>query len=123
MNDRIKNNKEKILIALRKAGREGVTNVDLSSICLRYGGVISDLHIKGYDIDVNSVGGGVFKYTLISEPEKEMEPKKGLDILIESLQEKHEGICTYYDLVNLLEENNLTVVRKPGTYKKMRRGA
>lgn len=119
---RIESNKVKVLSILREAGSDGVLNTDLSKIALRYGAIISNLHMAGYHIDNQVVNGGVRRYFLISEPKEEIKPKKGIELLMEAINDNHGSIVYDYELEQLLEQLNLTVVRKSGTHSK-RRGA
>jgi hypothetical protein len=117
---RIESNKEKILNKLREAGDKGVLNTEMSEICLRYGAVISNLHIAGYEITNESVNGGVRKYVLVNEPDEEPKPKKATEVLMDEITQKHQGIVYDFELEELLEKLNLTVVRKSGTHTKKR---
>jgi hypothetical protein len=76
----------KILDALRHAGNIGLTNVQLSKIGVRYGGHLGDLYKRGYVVDKENLGDGVYNYILVSEPEEEViEHKSALDMLIEGV--------------------------------------
>ena len=66
--------RDKVLDALRRAGSRGVTNVQLNATCFRYGARIFDLRKMGYDIKTESEGGGLFRSTLVSEPENAKKP-------------------------------------------------
>jgi hypothetical protein len=67
--ERRKASKEKILATLREAGLRGVTNLELNEIAFRYGARIFELRKLGYEIDKEYVEPGVWRYTLLSEPE------------------------------------------------------
>lgn len=65
---RATNQRGQILGLLRLAGRNGVTNLELNKICLRYGARIYELRRLGYRIATESLGDGVFKFILRGEP-------------------------------------------------------
>lgn len=50
------------ILAALKSGPK--TNAELTSICLRYGARIFDLRKLGHRIDKESLGGGLWLYTL-----------------------------------------------------------
>lgn len=64
-----KSQREKILLVLRNAGKEGVSNFDLSRICLRYSARVWELvHKYGFVIEGRHAGEQEYVYTLKSEP-------------------------------------------------------
>jgi hypothetical protein len=101
---------------LREAGRLGLTNDELSKIAVRYGGTLGELYKRGYVIEKEHLGEGLYNYVLISEPETEkLDHKKAVDILIESVAEQ--GSVTAENLSWMIEELGLNVRRKANTYK------
>lgn len=50
-----------ILLALKNAGPQGKTNLELNEICFRYGGRIHELR-KEFEIEKEYEGAGVFRY-------------------------------------------------------------
>lgn len=106
---------EQILNALRVAGKDGITNGELSKIALRYGGHLGKLYKEGYKIDKEFLGEGLYRYTLISEPETIIVRQKALNKLLSEV-EKH-GSVDKDTLVELLEINNISVKYKANTYK------
>lgn len=57
-----------ILSLLRAAGPWGCTNTRLFGVCHAINARINDLRRQGCDIEAKSEGGGVWRYTLLSEP-------------------------------------------------------
>jgi hypothetical protein len=112
---RIANKKEQILNVLRNAGKNGVTNAELSKIALRYGGHLGKLYEEGYKIEKLSLGNGLYNYTLISEPETIVTREKALDKLLSEIDKL--GAVTKEGLVAMLEANNISVKYKANTYK------
>lgn len=107
----------KILDSLREAGSDGVTNVQLSKIAVRYGGSLGSLYKRGYMIDKEHVGGGVYKYTLVEEPDEEITVHKtALEMFIDGVDKI--GLVDSKEVAWLLEELGLNVKRKANTYKK-----
>lgn len=68
------NQKTKILNLLRERKESGATNIELNSICFRYGARIADLRADGYTIQSIKVKGSKWKFVL-SEPVKIVEPR------------------------------------------------
>jgi hypothetical protein len=112
---RIAKKKEQILNALRNAGEIGITNAQLSKIALRYGGHLGKLYEEGYKIDKESLGDGLYNYTLVSEPETIIIREKALDVLLSQVKEL--GSVSSEELYGLLNVNNISVKYKANTYK------
>ncbi|OME55480.1 hypothetical protein BSK59_13465 [Paenibacillus odorifer] len=105
--------KQKIISMLRAAGINGVTNVDLSEVALRYNARIQELYVEGYRIGVNDLAGGLTKYILIKEPEtKRSKPEKALDILIDNIKENYNNNISTEQLIEELQASNFTVRRR-----------
>lgn len=58
---------EQVLAALQKAGKHGVDNRDLNRIMFRYGSAIHMWRRRGYIIHTVRIGGGHYKYYLITK--------------------------------------------------------
>ncbi|ASA22673.1 hypothetical protein [Paenibacillus donghaensis] len=107
----------KILNLLRSAGNSGVTNVDLVKVALRYSARIQEMYVAGYEINVEELAGGLTKYILVSEPEtKKSKPDKALNVLIDEIKNKYNGIVSVEQLIEELDNNNFTVRRNIGTF-------
>lgn len=72
INDREKHRSQldRILTLLRERGAAGATNVELNAICFRYGARLWELRKAGYNIRTESLGDGLYRFTLLSEPVK-----------------------------------------------------
>lgn len=113
--ERIKNKGEQIKLALRMAGNRGMTNVELSKMALRYGGYLGKLYEEGYEIDKEFLGEGVYKYTLISEPEEKVVRVSAIDKLFKEIE--HHGVVTRKMLEKIMKDNRIAVKYKANTYK------
>jgi hypothetical protein len=110
---------EKILQLLRNAGSKGVTNVELQKIASRFNARIQEMYVEGYKIETEQFDSGITRYTLISEPKvKNRKPKAATDLLASEIESKYRGKISKDELLNLLEDMDLTVRRKINTYKK-----
>lgn len=117
----IRNQRQMILEALRKAGSKGLTNIELSEICQRWAARLQELYVRGYRVKLENLGDGVYNYILVEEPEfPNPEPPKALDVLVREIEGKFGGRVTTSQLLYLLEKNNMNVVRKAGTFTKRR---
>lgn len=105
--------REQVLSALRERGFNGITNAELSTISLRYGAHLGTLYQLGYKIFKESLGEGLFKYTLLEEPSKDYKGKqKAMDALKEALSQ-HVDVDKVEEVMNNL---GITVRYKAGTY-------
>lgn len=111
---RIAKQTQKILQALRDAGEDGMTNVELSEIGLRYGGNLGILYQKGYKISKKGLGNGVYRYVLLSEPDTLVTREKALDKLLAGVESM--GLVDKDELVELLNSFNISVKYKANTY-------
>jgi predicted ATP-grasp superfamily ATP-dependent carboligase len=106
-----------ILNLLRSAGNNGVTNVDLVKVALRYSARIQEMYVAGYEINVEELAGGLTNYVLVKEPEtKKNKPDKALNVLIEGIKNKYNGNVSVEQLIEELNNNNFTVRRNIGTF-------
>lgn len=109
---RQKNKREQILSELRLRPR---TNRELSEIALRYGGHLGKLYELGYKIKKESLGDGLYQYTLVEEPKHENhDRKKAKDILLSAIRQ--EEIIDADMLESMLENLGISVKYKAGTY-------
>lgn len=60
----------KILKLLHQRGAQGVTNIELNNLCLRYGARLFDLR-KHWDIVTKQESEGVFRFTLKGKKQAE----------------------------------------------------
>lgn len=112
--ERIPSQKDTILKRLIDSGKNGITNIELNTICLRYSSIIFLLKKDGYKISITNQGGGVVLHTLESEtPEAKIPYKKGINILKEELD-----AVTFEKVSNILDKHLLNIVRKPNGLNK-----
>jgi hypothetical protein len=110
--------REQILNVLRSRGLRGITNAELSNISLRYGGHLGKLYELGYKIRKDSLGSGLFSYTLIEEPSREQhDRKKAIDALLSEVRK--EEIIDAGMLESMLENLGIAVRYKPNTYNQL----
>ncbi|MFS0905839.1 hypothetical protein AB3N02_22710 [Priestia aryabhattai] len=106
---------EQILNALRTAGDNGITNVELSKIALRYGGYLGTLYKQGFKVQTTHLGDGVFNYVLYHEPEVIVERESAIEVLLKAIDGK--GAVTKEELLNIFSNHNIAVKYKANTYK------
>lgn len=93
----------------------GVTNVQLSEVSLRYGGHLGRLYELGYKIEKVPLGDGVFRYRLLSEPEREISDRvKAVDKLLHEVK-KRDSVDAE-TLEAMLDRLGISVRYKPNTY-------
>lgn len=110
--------REIILERLRKAGSNGVLNLELVEICIGYRSRIAELYQMGYKIDCENVDRGACIYTLRKEPEVPIKKvPSALSVLEKEIDEKYQGTISKDDLVELLKEMNFNIVRRSGSHK------
>jgi hypothetical protein len=115
--ERIPTQREKILNALINAGSTGVTNTQLSNMCIRWNSRMGELYAQGYKIDTVLVADGVYRYILREQPKTKRKPKPALSLLLGEIKDKYDDIICADDLKRILEENSFMISRKGGTYK------
>jgi hypothetical protein len=54
---------------LRERGRAGVTNLELNTVCFRYGARIWELRKQGFAVETRREGDSVFRFVLHTEPQ------------------------------------------------------
>lgn len=116
MDKRLITQRQKFIHALKEAGSEGLTNVELSKISLRYGGHLGDLYRKGYKIQIHNLDGGLYKYVLIAEPADIKYFQNANEEIFEAIRENFDNAITWDGLKNLLEEKHFHIIRKSGWY-------
>lgn len=99
---------------------DGITNTELKRISNNYTARMSELAKKGYVIDCESLGDGVYKYVLVKEPSSETTYERAID-LFWSVFEQEGGIADKETLEKIFEEQGLNVVRKWGRTKEVAR--
>jgi hypothetical protein len=105
---------------LRNAGENGLTNTQLKDFCIRWDARVRELYQKGYVIEVVSLGNGVYQYVLKSEPEVvPPKPQKAIHMLMEEIQQRFDGSVTSSELMELLKDKGLNIVRKHGAHKQV----
>jgi hypothetical protein len=97
---------------LKKAGSEGVTNVEFSRVANCYGARLSELHSVGYIIAKESLGDGVYKYILEYAPDNPKKAKKKIDELVDVVNNVFDGKVTGEELDFLIDELSIKVSRK-----------
>ncbi|MFC9727546.1 hypothetical protein [Bacillus cereus] len=108
--------RDQILTRLRNRGEVGATNAELSHISLRYGAHLGTLYQLGYKIEKESLGEGLYLYTLQEEPEEGFTKKqKALDALKKHLLGLGYPILTH-NLDSILDDVGIAVKYKPNTY-------
>ena len=118
MKKRTSNQRSKILEALRHAGSNGLTNVDLSKIALRFQSRLHELYIQGYGVKTTMYEGGLTHYLLIWEPIIPLtEQPRALDVLLFEIERNYGGVITTDELIQLLNKKEMGVQRKGGSYK------
>lgn len=112
----INTNKETQILSLLKSNPNGVTNVELSEIALRYGGHLGKLYKKGYKIKTIPLGNGIHKYKLVSCPDEDfVEKPKAIDLLLKEI-DMHDFV-NVSEFKDILDKLNISVKYKANTYK------
>jgi hypothetical protein len=116
--NRIPSQTEKIINLLRNAGADGVTNIELAEVSLKYDARISELRRKGFIIETIYISSGVYKYVLIKMPSNDHYFKNATDETLLMIQDQYEGGWIHFtDLAALLESMHFHITRKSGWYK------
>lgn len=112
---RLATQRQKIIQMLRDAGDEGVTNTEMAVVSLRYGGHINEMGRQGYKYKKMNLGGGVFRYWLLSVPSQINIPENAHDIFMDQV-EKRCGEEMSAEVSEIFEELYFHAVRKNGWY-------
>lgn len=117
--DRIPNQIEKMINLLKESGEKGVTNNQLSKICLGYGTRISELYQKGYEIEVTSKGRGVYKYVLKKSPTSELKfYENAKEEIIRTIKQDFNDRISGNELRLLLNKKDFNIRRNQNWFKK-----
>ena len=116
---RIRSQTEKIIILLKEAGADGVTNIELAAITFKYDARISELRMKGYIIETVYVGKSVYKYVLKKIPSNYDNFTSATDKVLLNLHDQFGAHVSKY-LEGYLENNHFHVTRKSGWYKQQK---
>ncbi|WP_144472793.1 hypothetical protein [Bacillus pumilus] len=104
-----------VLNLLRRKGKDGATNGELSTVSLRYGGHLGRLYELGYKIKKEHLGDGVHLYTLIEEPSTEKrEQKRALDVLIKAVEDEVSVDASL--LREMIDDLGVSIRFKAGTH-------
>jgi hypothetical protein len=114
---RIPSQLERIVKALREAGLEGVTNIELVKLSLKYDARISDLRRKGFVIDVEPLGKGIYKYILVKMPSDIKFFRNATEETLEAIDQYHGGYISRDDFELLLDLKGFQISRKHGWYR------
>lgn len=79
---------DKILSELKKAGHFGLTNVELSKVCLSWHRRIGNLRAAGHNIRTDRISKGSFRYTLEADDPVNDLPTEGLSQTEDTLRRK-----------------------------------
>ena len=114
---RIPSQAEKIINLLKKAGADGATNVELSKISLKYDSRLSELRMKGYEIDTTHEKKGVYKYILKKTPSIDSLYLNATDEILMIIDTDFGGTIQTKELKSLLDLMHFHIARKSGWYK------
>ena len=114
---RIPSQTERIINLLRTAGADGVTNHQLSKISLKYDSRISELRMRGYEIETTHEKKGVYKYFLIKTPSIDTIYLNATDEILMLIDTDFGGNIQSKELKSLLELMHFHITRKSGWYK------
>lgn len=113
---RIPSQIEKILKMLKDAGEDGVTNIELATVSFKYDARISELRMKGYEIETQYVGKSIYKYILKKIPSNYYDFSSATDEIIMDLYDEFGDVVSTY-FADQLEKKHFHVTRKSGWYK------
>lgn len=114
---RIPTQLDKIVHLLREAGESGATNKQLNQICLQYDARVSDLRRKGFVINVESLGKGLYKYFLIKTPSEETFFPNALEETFETIDKEWDSVVTTSELRFILKQKGFNIIRNHGWYR------
>lgn len=112
---RLATQRQKIIKMLRDAGQDGVTNSEMNAISLRYGGHINEMYRQGYKIKKMNLGGGLYRYWLISTPSQIMIPENAHDIFMNEIETRL-GADISAEVSETFDDLYFHCVRKNGWY-------
>lgn len=111
--------REKIVMRLKEAGADGLTNRELNEICLRYGARLQELYKMGYIIEKESIKGGLYKYVLLKEPSTIEYHSNAADEIYYEIRQQFDDAISSGELKKILEHKFFYIIRKPNWYKMM----
>jgi hypothetical protein len=114
---RIPSQAERIINLLKEAGADGVTNIQLSKISLKYDSRISELRMRGYDIETTHKKKGVYKYVLKKTPSIDSMYLNATDEILMIVDTDFGGNIQTNELRSLLVLMHFHITRKSGWYK------
>lgn len=114
---RIPSQTERIIKLLREAGEDGVTNHALSKISLKYDSRISELRMRGYEIETTHEKKGVYRYVLIKAPSIDTIYLNATDEILMLIDTDFGGNIQSKELKSLLDLMHFHITRKSGWYK------
>jgi hypothetical protein len=114
---RIPSQSERIINLLKEAGADGVTNHQLSKISLKYDSRISELRMRGYEIETTHEKKGVYRYFLIKTPSIDTIYLNATDEILMIIDTDFGGNIQSKELKSLLELMYFHITRKSGWYK------
>ena len=115
--ERIPSQTERMIKLLREAGEDGVTNHALSRISLKYDSRISELRMRGYEIETSHEKKGVYKYILKKAPSTDSLYLNATDEILMLIDTDFGGTIQSKELKSLLELMHFHITRKSGWYK------
>jgi len=114
---RIPSQTERIINLLKEAGADGVTNHELSKISLKYDSRISELRMRGYEIETTHKKKGVYKYVLEKTPSIDSLFLNATDEILMIIDTDFGGNIQSKELKSLLDLMHFHITRKSGWYK------
>ena len=114
---RIPSQTERMIKLLREAGADGVTNHQLAQISLKYDSRISELRMRGYEIETTHEKKGVYKYILKKAPSIDTIYLNATDETLMIIDTEFGGTIQRKELESLLELMHFHITRKSGWYK------
>jgi hypothetical protein len=115
MEKRLLTQRQKIIQMLVDAGDDGVTNAEMNKISFRYGGHINEMGRQGYKYKKMHLGGGLFRYWLISIPSQIKIPENAHDIFMDEVETRC-GEDISAEISEIFDDLYFHVVRKNGWY-------
>jgi hypothetical protein len=114
---RIPSQTERIINLLKDAGADGVTNHQLSKISLKYDSRISELRMRGFEIETTHEKKGVYKYILKKTPSIDSLFLNATDEILMLIDTDFGGTIQSKELKSLLDLMHFHITRKSGWYK------
>jgi hypothetical protein len=106
--------REKIIVLMKNAKENGITNSLLKDISFNYTSRIAELRKEGYKFEVTDLGNGLYKYVLTCEPVEKRKQEKAIDIFWSMINNTEGNSISKDKLKDILKNNNFNVVRNWG---------